>query len=350
MGLFSANNSYLGIDIGSFSIKLVELTKKKGKMELSTYAFSENKKIFTDSGWLKDSEYVVKIIEKLYEESGATGKMAVSTIPSFSVFSSIINLHNVNKKDMDSAIEWEAKKLIPLPLEEMALGSEIIKGADNKKNTKVFLTGSPKKLIKKYINIFRRTDINLSSLETETFSLIRSLVGSDKSTLVLIQIGSSNTDISIIQEGIPILNRSIDIGGLAITKAISNSLNVGLPRAEQFKIDLGINIGGSGGDVIPKTIATSINSIINEIKYLLNLYNNSRQGDKAGANVEKIILTGGSAMLPNLVDYLSKSLNMNVIIGDPWSRISYPSELKPVLEEVGPRFAIAIGSAIKGIK
>jgi type IV pilus assembly protein PilM len=266
------------------------------------------------------------------------------------VFSSVINLNNANKKELSSVIEWEAKKLIPLPLEDMVLDWKIIDEEDANKNTKVFLTGSPKKLIKKYVNIFRRTDIALSFLETESFSLIRSLVGEDKSTVMLIQIGASNTDISVIKKGIPILSRSIDAGGLTITKAISNNLNIGLVRAEQFKIDLGINMNGSSSDVIPKTILGALSPVINEIKYLLNLYNNGKLNhDDGGQKVEKIILTGGSSNLPNFVEYLSQTLNMNVIIGDPWSRISYPEELRPILKEAGPGLAIAIGSAIRGI-
>ncbi len=351
MGLFSSNEGYLGIDIGSFSIKLVELVKNKGEVELSTYAFSENKDISSDSSRLKDPEYIIKIIEQLYQKSEATSRSAVSTIPSFSVFSSVINLHNVDKREMGEAIEWEAKKLIPLPLEEMVLDWKVIDDTSSEKNNiKVFLTGSPKKLIKKYVNIFRRTQLDLLSLETESFSLVRALVGDDKSTMMIVQMGASNTDISVVQKGIPILNRSIDVGGLSITKAISGNLNVGLYRAEQFKKDMGMNTEKAAGGVIPKTIASSINPIINEIKYLLNLYKNSSSGREGSGNVEKIILSGGSVMLPNFADYLSDNLNMNVIIGDPWARVSYPKELKPVLAETGPSMSIAIGSAIREIE
>lgn len=350
MGFFSQNKRYLGVDIGSFSTKLVELIPKNGGMELSAYAFSENKNIFKDPNQSKDQEYITRVIRKIYEESGASSKAAVSTIPSFSVFSSVINLHNVETKDMREAVEWEAKKLIPLPLEEMALDWKII-GSSKNGDKRVFLTGSPKKLTKKYVDIFRQTDLNLVSLETESFSLIRSLMGDDKSTVMLVQMGASNTDIFIVQKGIPILNRSIDSGGTAITKAVAGNLNIGLSRAEQFKMDMGMNTEGAAGGVIPKTIASSLNPVVNEIKYLLNLYKNSNSSkDREAENVEKIILSGGASLLPGLSKHLSDNLDMNVIIGDPWSRISYPQELKPVLSGIGPIMSIAAGSAIKEIE
>ena len=149
---------------------------------------------------------------------------------------------------MPSAINWEAKKVIPLPLEEMILDWKKISNAGEreadlsngqaggKDNVKILLTGAPRTLVKKYIEIFRNAQINLSSLETETFALIRSLLGNDKSTVMIVEIGAKTSSFNIIDQNMPILNRSIDIGGWTITKTIGDNLNIGLERAEQFII------------------------------------------------------------------------------------------------------------------
>jgi Tfp pilus assembly PilM family ATPase len=94
---------------------------------------------------------------------------------------------------------------------------------------------------------------------------------------------------------------------------------------------------------VSKIIETTFNSVINEIRYSLDLYRNR------GKTVEKIVLSGGSVFLPNLSQYLEKILNIKVHIGDPWQKVIYPEELKPVLQELGPRFAIAIGLAMREI-
>ncbi|MDD4901776.1 MAG: type IV pilus assembly protein PilM [Patescibacteria group bacterium] len=344
MALFSSNSAYIGVDIGASAIKMVELEKKQGRIELVSYGYSENIKEIAGDGWTKNTEYVVKVIDKVYKKMEATTNLAVATLPAFSVFSSIITLRNVDKKGLAAAVEWEAKKFIPLPLEEMILDWKVISSAKDKEknNTMVLLTGSPKNLVKRYVNIFRKTLVNLTNLEPETFALIRALVGSDKSTLMLAEIGAANTDIFIVKEGIPVLSRSLDIGGKTISKAIASSLSISLERAEQFKRDLGIAGNQAGGDVIPKTIGNAIVPMIEEIKYLLNLYQN-KNADK----VEKIILAGGSALLPNFSSYLSEKLNINVFAGDPWARISYQPELKPILAEIGPSFAVAIGAALR---
>lgn len=353
MGLFFSSESCLGIDVGSSSIKIVELKNEGGKIKLLTYGFSES---FNDLDQA-DPKEIAAVINKICKEAGATSRRAISALPTFSVFSSILNLSGVGKKDLPSAINWEAKKVIPLPLEEMILDwkkianvNEVRVGLpaeqlDSKDNTKILLTGAPRTLVKKYIEIFRQAQINLLSLETETFALIRSLLGNDKSTIMIVEIGTKTSSFNIIEQNIPILNRSIDIGGWTITKAISNNLNIGLERAEQFKYDMGISSLDSADNTIPKTIVESISPIINEIKYALNLYQN-----KSNKKVDKIIVSGGSALLINFTSYLSKILNLTVLAGDPWAKVSCPVELKPLLDEVAPRMSIAIGLALRGME
>jgi type IV pilus assembly protein PilM len=212
-------------------------------------------------------------------------------------------------------------------------------------NVSVFLTGSPKKLVKKYVNIFRKTLVTMSSLETETFSLIRSLLGEDKSTVMIVEIGATNADICVVKNSIPVISRSLDMGGLGITRSIANALNIGMLRAEQFKRDLGVAFNVAGSSVVPKTIAGSANAIVEEVRYLINIFQN-----KNDEKIEKIILSGGSAMLPNLAPFMSEKINMNVIVGDPWARVSYPPELKPILSEIGPGFSVAVGSALRELE
>ncbi|PIR13803.1 hypothetical protein COV49_00950 [Candidatus Falkowbacteria bacterium CG11_big_fil_rev_8_21_14_0_20_39_10] len=346
MSLLSTETGFLGIDIGSSSIKLVELKRVKDEIRLMSYGFTENLGKIVGDDWQKDSAYAAKVINSIRKKAGTVSQNAVGALPTFSVFSSLINLSNVGQKDISSAVHWEAKKVIPMSLEEMVLDWKIISDEESDgDNIKVLLTGAPKTLVKRYINIFRDARINLLSLETETFSLIRSLLGNDKAVIMMVEIGTSTTDIFVVEKSIPVLSRSIDVGGLSITKALSENLNVGLERAEQFKYDLGVTSMGSSEEVVPKTIMESISPIINEIKYMLNMFEN-----KDNKKVVKIVLSGGSSLLPNLTNYLSKILDINVVIGDPWSRVSYPVELKPVLSEIGCRLSVAIGLAMREIE
>jgi len=348
MGLFSkSDNSFLGVDIGDSSLKMVELKKKGKKIYLTNYAFSEN---VNDVKFTKidDSAYLAKAINKVRDEAKIKAKLVTASLPTFAVFSSIITLTGVDKSNLTAAVLEEAKKVIPLPLEEMKIDFRVIPdpaGNKNavKSNVRVFLTCSPRKIVRKYIEVFNQANLELSYLETETFSLVRSLIGNDKSTIMIVEIGANSTDISVVRESIPVLNRSLEICGTTITTALAEKLEISFAQAEQFKIDL--SLSEKITSEIPAVVIKTITPIIGEIKYMLDFYNMANQGQ-----VEKIILSGGSSLLFSLSKYLSDKLNLQVIIGDPFNRILYPEELKPIIREVGPRLAVAVGLALRDIE
>ncbi len=426
--LFRSSKSYLGVDLGTSSIKIVELQNKGGHPQLLTYGYVEQPTDIVRSSSSAMEAKIIKIIKAIYQQSRMSSTNVVAALPSFSVFNSIISLPKMNKKDLAQAIRWEAKKVVPLPLEEMVLDWKIIpmsakekfnskqggsladanhkkksnlfkdknkqekisalakqspvnknsqpakdqpdksdgsalsklvdlrrkvfdplsadkdKAEKDSQHLKVLLTAAPKNLVEKYMRIFKAAELKLLSLETEAFALERSLGGKTDSPVMIIDIGSVSSDVVIIDKGVPVLTRSIDTGGATITRAVMKSLNVDLKRAEQFKRDIGFSASGPGD--LPEIIKLAVNPIINEVKYCLDIYFTQNNNDQS---LEKIILTGGSAFLPDLVNYLSQLLDIKVIIGDPWDRIIYPLELKPILQELAPRFSVAIGLAMREI-
>jgi len=336
--------SYLGVDISALSIKIVELQKVKNKVALSTYGFSERfSETVPKENASMDLRRTSDLIKNICQKAHTSSNLALASLPTFSVFSSIININrSVNKKDLEAAINWEAKKVIPLPLSEIVLDWQIIDEAANLTGGHtVLLTGAPKSLIQNYISVFKNTGFSLLSLETEIFALIRSLVGNDRSPMMIVQLGSTTTNIFIVDKGVPVINRSIAMGGINVTMAIAAHLNLAPREAEQFKYDL-MDKEAGGQEKLPDMIVKAIGPIMNEIKYMLEVF-----GSQDKRQAEKIILTGSGALLPGLTSYLGELFNLNVIVGDPWFRVSYPSELKPVLDRIGPRLAVAIGLALR---
>lgn len=374
MSIFSSKASYLGIDIGTSSIKIIELANFQGRPRLLTYGFIE-KKPGEARNLVDDTLGTAALISEICAKSKTSSKKVIAALPNFSVFTSILNLPNLPKKELASAVSWEAKKIIPMPLEEIILDWKIIEEVETKesplasigqapekygenqparnikkifskpqKNLKILLTGASKNLVRKYVDIFNASNSILLSLETESFALIRSLIGNDKSVIMLVDLGASTSSLSIVDKGIPVLNRSIEVGGVMITRSISNSLNVNLDRAEQFKQDLSLGMETADNN-LPQTVEKAFTPILNEIKYTLNAY--QEQNKK---KVEKIILTGGSSLLGNLPGYLSQVLNINTYVGDPWARVIFPTELKPILDRLGAKFAVAIGLSMRDIE
>lgn len=356
MGIFSKKASFLGVDLGSTSIKIVELRKEKGVPTLVTYGYLERAAGDIVRGKPKEvQEKTAAILKKLCKQAGVTTDQTVTALPNFSVFSSIIILPVVPQKDLKETISWKARKILPLPLEEVILDWKILEkvmvekkeeeswggesvSAKKKENYRILVTAASKNLVNQYIEIFRQANFQLRSLETEAFALSRALIGKDQSTIMIIDTSAVSTDIIIVEKMIPVFNRSIDIGGVVLTRAIAQSLNVDFKRAEQFKRDLGIN----SNTPIPSLIEKTIKPVVDEIRYSISLFHG-----QTGKNIEKILLSGGSSFLKNFPDYLSQELGIKVLISNPWKRVAYPEELEPALNEIAPRFAVAIGLALR---
>lgn len=375
MSLFSGPERYLGVDIANSAVKVVELENVKGRPKLITYGYLEQQNAILTSNTPEARASIVEALNRIQKEARTTTKNCIAALPSYTVFTSVIHVPEMPKKELAAAVQWEAKKFVPMPIEEMILDWKILQenetssgySANNpnepqqmkelgeqgtakikskeKKFLKILLTAAPKDLVQRYLEVFQEAKLNLVSLETESFALERSLIGNDKSPIILIDVGAVATTISVVVDSVPLINRSIDIGGRTITKAIANSLNIDMDRAEQFKRDFGLaHTGNAGGDQIPKRIEFMVQAVVDEVKYVLNLYQS-----QGGTQVEKIVLAGGSAWLPNFTQYLSSVLGYKVFIGDPWARVMYPMDLQPVLQQVGPRLAVATGLAMREI-
>jgi len=367
--------NYLGIDLSGSSIKLVELRNAgNGRPQLMTYGFiDETYNIIKDDNPAARTA-IANQLKELIKQTRATSTSAVTALPSFSVFSSIINLPAMKDKDLVSAIRWEAKKFVPIPLEEMILDWEVLKetaaiktmpattgeqpekkdekvaekkdkedGAP-KGNLRILMTAAPKNLVNRYVELFKMVGLQLVGLETESFALERSLVGNDLNPVMVIDIGSQTSSIIIFSGGVPILNRSIDVGGKGITRSLQESMGLTAEQAEQFKRDVGMSVTAESLAKLPRPIGYVINSIINEIRYILNIYQNQNKKP-----ITKVIFTGGSAFLANMSSNIENIFNIKSYIGDPWARVIHPVEIDSLLKELGPRMAVSIGLAMREI-
>lgn len=366
MGLFGPKKkSYLGVDLGVGGMKLVELQNEKGRARLVTYGFTERLPDVQPLNFVDSPKETAELLKKVCQKARTTTMKTVAGLPISSVFSSVITVPKSADKELREAIQWQAKKLIPVPLEDMVLDYKVIdssegkkpepkaKGEDPKKDevktVQVLITGAAKAMVQKYLTVFKSAGLELVSLETETFALIRSLVGKDKSPTMIVDIGAVRTNIIVVENGIPYVTRSLDMGGAGLTKALQTSLAIELKAAEQMKCDIKTISSIYPGDGLPKVFESAMAPMVTELQYSISLYAN-RQAEDQAKNVEKIILTGGTASLPALAGYFSKALNLKTYVGDTWARVVYPDELRPVLDEVGPRFAVSVGLAMRDIE
>ena len=370
MGLFGSKKptSFLGIDIGASSVKIVELSAEKGRAKLLTYGYGELEN--SDVNVLDRPKEGGALIRQICKEAGCKSASVMAAMPTADVFSAIVALPSVaDKKKVDDIVNAEIEKLTPMPLSQMIthrtpldkkakIENEKSKKSeaeikDQKKTEKearrILVTGSAKTLVQKYIELFKEAKMTLQALDTEAFALVRSLIGKDKSAVMILDIGARKTNIIIVENGIPFVTRSINVGGMTVSANMAQQMQVTEAEVERMKRDLG-NMEGVTSDLpggLPKILEPVMQAIVNEIRYSIQLYANMELTEMK--EIDKIILTGGSAHLQRLPEYLSNILNVNVYRGDPWARIAYPKDLSMVLQEIGPRMSSAVGLAMRDL-
>ncbi len=332
---FSKNKSVLGVDIGTSDIKIAQVLHKPDGVTLETYGIVNLSYQMSDETSAEVIGKSAKVIKDLIKHAGVTTKRCVISLPNNSVFTSVIQMPTMSEKEMDKSIRFEAKKYIPLPVEEVILSWQPVSQQDDGKIVNVLLTAVPIRLRESYRQIFEIVGLSLEVIEIEALALIRSLVADMEKNYVIIDIGSKVTGINFVKNGFLQLSRSINIGGETITSRIATVLNITEERAEQFKKDFGV----SGEGFIPEAIAPILETMRKETEQLLTIYR------ARGVQVDRIILTGGSALMPGLVDYFS-TLGVEVEIGNPLLKVSYPKEVEEVLARYSSHLAVAIGLAL----
>lgn len=357
-GLFKhRSKTCIGLDIGTSSIKMVQLKRSEGRYkletygELQTYGYLEklNDPFQTKSLKMLESQ-VVEMIKKLFKETEVSTKRAAISIPIFSSFVSVIDLPPMSEKELSRALVFEAKRYIPISLSEVRIDWKVIgkekMGSEEKKDLfkfRVLLIAVPKEVIDKYLRIANRLNLKLLALELESFSYIRALVGNDKSTACILDLGARSTSFTIVDKGLIQMSHSLDIAGSELTRALAHGMGIDFQRAEMYKKQRGLNhqeleAGGEAKEII----LTLIDKIVFEIERMISVYQT-----KTKRKVTKLILGGGSGSLIGLNDYLEKKLNIEIIMGNPWVKVSYPPILESILKEIAPRFAVAIGLAMR---
>jgi type IV pilus assembly protein PilM len=357
------SRNFLGIDIGTTGIRMAQLKSNGEQIELENYAYTETKEYMkilsngerTTNVKMSDTEILEDLL-KTMKEAGITAQRTAVSIPTSSAFSSIMELPHIPDNEIKEAVNYEARQYIPLPLSEVVFDWSIIdkkteKKNNNDKNLKqinkidILLIAIPKEITKKYTDIIEKTKLELVALETESFSLARSLVGNNKKTSVIVDIGNKTTSIIIAENGSVLESHSVSgAGGEEITKMISHGFGVDFNRAESLKKDVGLTFAGPQKKVSEISLPV-VNIIVSEIKKINDSYYNRNR-----KNIDRIIVSGSSANLPGLVDYFSKEIGTAVEIANPWKNIVYDQALSKKLKQMSPYFSVAVGLALRGFE
>jgi len=358
--------SCLGIDIGTSGVRVIQISLKKERVILEKYGQASAKifyeqpfRTFEKSTLLLSNKDIAKAIIAICKEAGIKEKKAVFSIPDFASFFTNIDLPPMTKEEISQAVKFEARHHIPLPLAEVTFDWSIIEGELNdKKKTplKILLVAVPNEVINQYQQIVMMSGLELAGLEVEVFGLVRSLIREDKRAIILLDIGAQSTTVNIIDEGILKFSHSFDVAGNELTQVLAKALNIDYGEANKLKETYGLSalitegtqkeeepplISRKAGDILRPLI----DLIITETQRTIRNFHQTK-----GKKIQKVVIAGGTALLPGLKEYLSQSFKVEVEIGNPFAGMVYPPILEEVLKQMGPSYAIAVGMALKGLE
>ncbi|OGH84043.1 MAG: hypothetical protein A2261_01185 [Candidatus Magasanikbacteria bacterium RIFOXYA2_FULL_44_8] len=379
--------SILGVDLGSGGIKLIELHQQKHRPVLFTYGYttgsqdmqkvtevsqinsrgtggliavSESEIKEADSLKMETLAYSAENVDKyayalktVYKDARCKAKSAVVSLPVSAVFHSIVTMPKVAKKEeFNSILRAEIQKLLPRPMDELSLDYQILPGPADSKSQRVLVNAVSRALVAFYTKVFQKVGIRLEALEPESTALGRALVGRDQSISMIVDIGAQRTNFFIIDEAIPITHHSIEMGGNRISGILKNILQIDSSLVEQIKFDMSAFLETARNKVLSREkfieiLMPVVDPIVKEIEYSFGLY--LSQAGNENRRPEKIVLTGGAAMLPFVDEYIAQKFQIKCYVGDPWARVVYQDGLKPVLHQIGSRMAVCIGLALRNM-
>lgn len=338
-----ASQRIFGLDISDFSIEVVLLAKEEKKIKLVAVGRTK-----LDPGVVRDTKILNK--EKLKDKlltlvskpdfGEISTKKLIFAIPETKSFVHTFEIpKNLEEDKISDFIKSKAIEVFPFPLEDLNFDFKIFENY-------VLLVAAPKEILRAYFEFFRMTGFEPVAFENESLSLGRALIKEKES--VILDIGAKTTSIILFDKGKLRLSFSMDVAGDKFTESISEILKIPLKEAEKLKWKVGLNPEKEEGRVFA-ILQKEVIEILNEYRKIVKYFY-----EKTGKEIQEIILTGGSALLPYLVDYLSENLQKKVILANPWKKIGIGSliknNLKKRLEKNSVFYSTAVGLALRGLE
>ncbi len=343
--------SCLGVDVGTTSIKVVELTKTHGNPTLKNYGVLEsyghlerlNNAIQTSALKMLDRE-MGELLNMLLRDLKIGTTDVVASLPSFSAFTALLDVPAMTPQETAQAMQYQARAFVPLPISEVSIDWLPVGEYEDNKGTKhqqIFLVSVANEQVRKYQRIFNAAGLKLRALEIEGLSLARILTTGDPTTTLIVDIGARSTAIAVAEKGVLKYNVQTDWAGGSLTQVIASSLNINVKRAEELKKQKGL-LGVGGEYEISTLMMPLLDVILSEVKRAKDNYEKNYRG-----KIERIILSGGGANLLGIQEYVADQFRLPTIKADPFNKVTYPPEVAPLVKEIGPTFAVALGLGIK---
>lgn len=362
----SSDTSVVGIDIGSSSLKVVQLRTSRGSAILETYgeiALGPYDEKEVGRAVKLSNERVVQAMLDLMKEANITATSAGVSIPFASSLISVLDMPDVKKDQLKRMVPIEARKHVPVPVSEVMLDWFLIPEDEHddafdrveeetmmqKRGREVLLVAIHNETLENYQAIMKNANLMASFYEIEIFSAIRSALGHGVAPILIVDLGASTSKVYVVERGIVRLSHLVNVGSQQMTEVLARSMGWEFQKAERIKREFGLTDSPSysqeENERKREALLSTLNRIFSEVNRVLLGY-----GKRYNKHVSQVVFTGGGASLPNLTEHANTALNAEVLMADPFAKLETPAFLDEVLTDIGPGFAVAVGVALRKLK
>jgi type IV pilus assembly protein PilM len=350
--LFSRSESspqgVLGIDLGSSSIKLVQLRTEDGNVTLDTYGelqLGPYAGLGVGRATNLEAPRLAEALSDIITEAGVSSRNAGTAVPYASSFITVIPVPVANTPGaLEHIIPIEARKYVPVPISQVTLDWFIVPPhrdtPEGGKGTRILLAAIHNEAMARSRAVLTQAGVANAFDELEIFSSIRSSIDDPASTVMVLDIGAATSKLYIVAEGVVQATHSLPVGGQDMTSSLAQSLELTHEAAEEMKRQVGLT--AEDNPRIARAMSFILERIAMDARRMIEAY------ERTGSSpVTSIVLSGGGSALRGLEEYLERALGRKVTSANPFSKVVYPAFLDATLKEIGPSFSVALGVALR---
>lgn len=334
----------VGIDIGSASIKVVEIEETPRTIMLRTYGELQlgpyDNKALGEVVMLESAKRVEAVTDVM-REAGVSSRRGALAMPLSSSFLTVIPVNLGPQEDLASRIPVEARKYVPLPLTDVALDWSELPKRDSKSNlTEVLIAAIENKALGEHRALLSAIGMTGEAAEIEAFSLVRSLWRTKDTTLAIIDIGARSSKLYIVRGGMLERLHRVSVGGSEISRLAAEKLGLSFEQVENLKRSY--DRSTEQGAVIFQAMTSVIDGPLAEFGRLLGQYE-----ARIGGPIGRIVISGGVSSSPYCVEYIKDRFGRPIEKADAFAKVAYPAFMEDTLKDIGPSFGVALGAALR---
>lgn len=357
-------NQLVGLDIGSHSIKLVEIDDSKKGMILKNFGVAYLPKDTIVEGSIKEMEIAAATLKNLYKNLNIKNRNVSTSISGFSVIVKKISITKRDESELESSIQEEAEQYIPFDISDVNLDYEILQspesaeesGEDEESNSSqgsdlmdVMLVAAKKDVIEEYESLIHLAGLNPVVMDVDAFALQNAFevsTGELDGCYAIINIGAEELGINAIKNGISMFTRDSSYGGNQITEAIISRLDVSYEDAEKIKLG-GTKVEDKDKAALEEIFTTMVSGWVQEISRALDFLATTYPDEK----IEKIFVSGGACKIPDFMKYLELETGITVEELNPFAGLQINEKIfdPKYLSNIATQAGVAVGLALRSV-